>query len=208
MPEPIRPTWDQLLNGSLDAEYVELRGALTEITPEMLTLLTSDGKIRIVSKDHRPLPYLPPLPENKSSFVDSIVRIRGCLTAAWNMHTRQVQAGEIFLSPGTVEVEEFAPVDPFALPTRKTLDLLWFDPGASSLQRSKVEGQVVFARPGEYCVQDGAAGLRLRTKHAPPLQPGDLVEAVGFPQLGGPSPILQEARRAKPAATPAGSGLD
>ena len=29
LPEPVRPTWDQLLNGSLDAQYVELQGIIT-----------------------------------------------------------------------------------------------------------------------------------------------------------------------------------
>jgi signal transduction histidine kinase len=202
LPEPIRPNWDQLLNGSLDSEYVELRGALTQIEPDALTLLTSDGKIKIVTKDDRPAPYLPRLLEDKSSFLNSIVRIRGCLTAVWNMPARQVRAGEIFLSPGTVEVEEFAPRDPFALPARKISDLLRFDPSASSLQRTKVQGQVLFGRPGEYCVQDGTSGLRLLSTRALHLQPGDLVEVVGFPQLGGPSPILLEAQARKTGSRP------
>jgi len=194
LPEPIRPTWDQLLNGSLDAEYVELRGALTEISQTEMTLLTSEGRIRIQIRDDHPLPYLPPLRPHNRSYVDSIVRIRGCLTASWDKPARQVRAGEIYLSPGLVQIEEFAPLDPFELPTRRTADLLWFDPSASTLQRTKIKGQIVFARPGEYCLQDGSSGLRLRTKQPLLLQPGDMVEAVGFPQVGGPSPILQEAQ--------------
>jgi signal transduction histidine kinase len=194
LPEPIRPTWDQLLNGSLDAEYVELRGALTEISPTEMTLLTSEGEIKIRITDDHPLPYLPAAHPRNRSYVDSIVRIRGCLTARWDKPTRQVRAGEISLSPGLVQIEEFAPPDPFELPTRKTADLLWFDPSASTLQRTKIKGQIVFARPGEYCLQDGATGLRLRTKQPLLSDPGDVVEAVGFPQVGGPSPILEEAQ--------------
>src|SRR5262249_49209986 len=30
MPDPVRPTWDQLINGSLDAQYVEIQGVLTD----------------------------------------------------------------------------------------------------------------------------------------------------------------------------------
>jgi signal transduction histidine kinase len=194
LPEPIHPTWDQLMNGSLDAEYVEVRGALTDVSPMGMTLLNSEGKIKIRSSDDHPPPYLPPLPPGQPSYVDSVVRIRGCLTVEWDQTNHQVTPGEILVSPGTVEVEQFAPLDPFALPTRRTADLLRFDPGASTLQRTKVKGQIVFARPGEYCLQDGEAGLRLRTKQPLPLHPGDQVEAVGFPQMGGPSPVLQEAR--------------
>ena len=210
LPEPIRPNRDQLLNGSLDAEYVELRGALTEITPVALTLLTSEGKIKILTKDDRPLPHLPPLPANRSSFLDSIVRIRGCLTAVWwGMPTRQVQAGEIFLSPGTVEVEEFAPLDPFALPTRRTSDLLKFDPDASSLQRSKVEGQVLFARPGEY-LRAGPHGRsptadRAGTAFAAGRSGGSGgVSAIGRTFTDSPGSSGPQNRE----PTPAGSGLD
>jgi signal transduction histidine kinase len=194
LPEPIRPTRDQLLNGSLDAQRVELRGALTEVSPSEMTLLTSEGKIKIMSMDDHPLPQLPAPPSDDTSYVDSIVRIRGCLTARWDKTTHQVSAGQIFLSPGTVEIEELAPKHPFALATRRAEDLTRFDPGAGVLQRTKVKGQIVLTRPGEYCLQDGSSGLRLRTKEPLTLQPGDVVEAVGFPQAGGPSPILQESR--------------
>jgi signal transduction histidine kinase len=194
LPEPIHPSWDQLLNGSLDAQYIELRGALTDVSPSEMTLLTSEGKIRIESTDDHPLPFLPPLPQGRASYVDSVVRIRGCLTAIWEQTTHQVMSGRIFISPGTVEVEESAPPAPFGLTTKKIADLLLFDPKAGVLQRIKVAGQIVLARPGEYCLQDGHAGLRLQTKQPQLLQLGDLVEAVGFPQLAGPYSILQEAR--------------
>jgi signal transduction histidine kinase len=194
LPEPIHPTWDQLLNGSLDAQYVELRGALTEVSPTYMTLLTSEGKIRIRCSDDRPLPLLPAVPAGQVSYVDSVVRIRGCLTALWDQPAHQVVAGDIFLSPGAVEIDEFAPRDPFGMPTKRVTDLLLFDPNAGVLQRIKVRGQIVLVRMGEYFLQDGKAGMRLRTKEPLPLQRGDAVEAVGFPQLGGPSPVLQEAR--------------
>jgi signal transduction histidine kinase len=194
LPEPIRPTRDQLLNGSLDAEHVELRGALTEINETNMVLLMAEGKFKILRMDDHPLPYLPaPYPENKR-FVDSIVRIRGCLTARWDTPSRQVKAGEIYVNPGFVQIEELAPADPFRLPTRRAADLLWFDPSPNTLERTKIQGQVLFSRPGEYCLQDGSTGFRLRTKQPMALEPGDLVEAVGFRQLGGPSPILQEAQ--------------
>lgn len=192
-PEPIRPTWDQVLNGSLDAEYVELRGALTEISPSELTLLTSGGKIKILASNDHPLPYLAPLP-NEESYVDSIVRIRGCLTAHWDMQTHHAIKGDILLSPATVEIEEVAPKNPFGIPGKRVSDWLLFDPNPNVPQRAKFQGQIVLAAHGEYFLQDGTAGLRLRTREPVSLQPGDQVDAVGFLQFGGPIPVLQEAR--------------
>lgn len=192
LPEPIRPTWNQLLNGSLDAEYVELGGALIEISSSKMVLLTSDGKVQIQSSDDHPLPYLPG-GVSPESYLNSIVRIRGCLAAQWDGQTGLVEGGMVSISPGSVEVEEFAPRDPFNVATKRVSELLLFDPNAARLQRIRVRGQIVLARQGEYCLQDGKTGLRLRTKQRLPLHSGDLVEAVGFLHLGGPSPILLEA---------------
>lgn len=193
MPEPIRPTGDQLMNGSLDAEYVELRGVLTSITDQALTLLTAEGNLTIMGADDRPLPRLPSVPLNRS-LVDSIVRLRGCFTVFWEHDTRQVRSGVCLLSPAAVEVEELAPEDPFTRSTRSAADLLHFDPNASALQRTKVKGQIIFGQDREFFLEDADAGVRLQTKESLKLTAGTLVEAVGFPQLGGPSPVLQEAR--------------
>ena len=46
LPEPIRPTWDQLMNGSLDAQYVEIQGILTAVQTNQVSLLTRDGTIK------------------------------------------------------------------------------------------------------------------------------------------------------------------
>jgi signal transduction histidine kinase len=206
MPEPIHPTWDQLMNGSLDAQYVEVHGVVTSVSKDVMTLLTTGGKLRIVGSSARPLPcaqsgtQLPtgtgvdhsrvPGPE---ALLDCLVRIRGCLTAQWEPATRQLKAGEVFLSPSLVSIEQPAPADAFSLPVRKISDLLLFDANASALQRTKIAAQVIHAQPPEYILYDGQMGTRVRAREAVELAPGALVEAVGFPQLGGPSPVLQEA---------------
>ena len=193
LPEPIRPTWGQLLNGSLDAEYIELRGALTDVSPLEMTLLTSEGKIKLYRSDDHPLPYLPELADGQS-YVDSMVRIRGCYTAHWDGRTRQVTPGQVSICPGVVEIEQLAPRDPFSVPAKTVADLLRFDPNLNILRRSRVKGQVVLATGGDYYVQDATGGLRVRPRQPLPLPPGEWVDAVGFVQLGGPSPILEEAQ--------------
>jgi signal transduction histidine kinase len=92
-----------------------------------------------------------------------------------------------------VEVEELAPPDPFNIPAKRVEDLLLFDPNGKGLHRIKVKGQIELARRGQYCLQDGKAGIRVQTKRPLLLRPGDLIEAVGFLRFGGPSPILLEA---------------
>jgi signal transduction histidine kinase len=86
---------------------------------------------------------------------------------------------------------------------------LLFDPHAGALQRTKISGQIVHARPGEYFIQDERTGIRAVTDGAQSLGTGDLVEAVGFPQLGGASPVLLETqiRRTGRAPLPAPLGV-
>jgi signal transduction histidine kinase len=193
MPEPIRPTRDQLMNGSLDAEYVELHGVITAVSNTEMTLLTPDGKVTVRGDDERPLPQISAAVLAGGPLVGAVVRMRGCFTTEWNGQTRQVIGGSFFLYPAVVEVEELTPPDPFSLPASRAADLLWFDARASALQRIKLTGQVIHDRPGEYFLLDQETGVRVLTAQTQPMQPGDLIETVGFPHLGGSSPILQEA---------------
>jgi len=201
MPEPIHPTWDQLINGSLDARYIEISGFVISYSGLRMVVVTPDGKINLNLYEMRRyrgggnhlmdnnFTGLSP-DEVSASYVGSVVRIRGCVAAIKNTNTRQINIGELNLVGAVVSVEEPAPANPFALPMRKAADLLLFDPHASMLQRTKLAGQLVYAQLNEYLVQDGLTGFRVQTESALQLTPGALVEAVGFPQLGGPSVVL------------------
>ena len=194
MPEPIRPTRDQLMNGSLDAEYVEIRGAVTAVSDSQMNLLTPDGSVTLRGDDERPLPQVSAFGMAGVVPVGEVVRIRGCFTTDWNSQTRQVKRGTFFLSPSTVEVEELPPSDPFSLPATRAADLLRFNARAGALQRVKVAGTVIHVRQGEYFLLDGQTGMRVLPAQSQPLHSGDQIEAVGFPSLSGSGLILQEAQ--------------
>ena len=46
-PKPLKPTWDELFNGSMDTQYVEIEGVVSQIKQQGLILLTRTGKIRV-----------------------------------------------------------------------------------------------------------------------------------------------------------------
>jgi signal transduction histidine kinase len=195
LPDPIRPTWDQLMNGSLDAEYVEIRGVVLARSDSEMTLLTPDGSVTVEASNERPLPWLPA--SSSGSLINSVVRIRGCLTAHWNADTHLVIPGRFYLYPAVTEIEDLAPRDAFSQPVTPMSDLLKFNARASALQQTKLSGQIVYARPGEDFLLDEHTGIRVladQSSRPPGLQAGDLVEAVGFPRLGGASPVLQNAQ--------------
>jgi len=187
-PEPVKPTWDQLINGSLDAQQVELQGIVTAAQTNGLTLLMRGGVVRIELRlAGQNTLALPPV-EN------ALVRIRGCLFASWDYVTHQVQMGNVRIYAADILVEQPAPQDLFSSPRKTASELLLFDPQAGVFQRVKVSGQIVHVREAEYFLMDGARGLRFTTKQPVALETGDTVEVVGFPDLlGSAAPVLREA---------------
>ncbi|HVM48355.1 MAG TPA: PA14 domain-containing protein [Candidatus Acidoferrum sp.] len=185
LPEPMRPTWDQLINGSLDTQYVELQGVVTGIGADGLALLTPAGKLTVQLTEAQPGAL--------NRYQNARVRLRGCVIPGRDETTQEVELGRLRLSNFSINVDEPAPADPFAAPPKRAVDLLLFDPRAGAIQRVRIAGQVLHARGGQTYLCEGTNGLRAIADANAGLQPGDLVEVVGFPELGGPSPVLREA---------------
>jgi len=196
-PEPQFPSWDQLVNGSLDAQLVEVQGIVTVVRTNELTLLLRGGIVRIeLRRNGEPLPPL-------SELEDALVRIRGCLLASWDYVTHQVRMGDIRIYAADVTVEKPPPQDLFSGPKKTIRELLLFDPQAGLFQRVRVSGQVICQHDGEYFAMEGDRGLRFFPKSTTDVKPGDLVDIVGFPDLlGNPSPKLLEAAVRKSGAGP------
>jgi hypothetical protein len=163
LPEPVRPTWDQLINGSLDAQYVELQGIVTAVNSNSVALLTRMGKINVM------LMGFPP--EKLPAFENALVSIRGCLFAEWDRDTHRVkvQSG-IQIGNPSVSVDEPAPVNSFAAERKSAAELLYFDPRASAFQRVSVVGQVLYDRDNIFFMTDGTNGVRFLPKE--PFAPG------------------------------------
>lgn len=185
LPEPVRPTWDQLMNGSLDALYVELNGIITAVTSNKVTLLTHDGKLQA---------HLTDFPvEEVSRHAGALVRLRGCLWAVKDETTHMFRVGEVQLHSAMLQVDEPPPQDPFLAPVKRAAELRLFDAQAAGLKQVRVIGQVIHSRGGRHYLIDGTNSLCFVPRNLMGFEPGDLVEVVGFPELGGPFPVLRES---------------
>jgi signal transduction histidine kinase len=198
LPPAIQATREQLINGSLDVKLIELAGIVLGSSAEEVTLLMPGGPVRIVAHPSYPLPRPSFARGPDWSEPGTLVRVRGVYFTFRDPATQHLIPGRFLLGNGTVSVEAPPPADPFAGPARSVAELLRFN----RLSHCKVAGQVVHGRPGEYFIFDGTAGFRALTNIAYDLAEGDLVEVVGYPQLGGPSPILLEAMILKTGAGP------
>src|SRR5262249_32086342 len=74
LPQPVHPAWDQLMNGSMDAQYVEVAGVVTTVESDWLTLLTSEGVVQVGLRVNGEKES-----DELKQYENAQVRLRGCL---------------------------------------------------------------------------------------------------------------------------------
>jgi signal transduction histidine kinase len=186
LPDPQRPSYDQLIRGSMTSQYVEIQGYVTEARDHHLTLLMPGGKID-VEFGSNPVEAL-------DSFVNAVVRIRGCMFAKWDAATLLVTPTHpLWFGNATICEDIPPPKDIFDARKMRSRELLQFDALGNFFQRVKVSGQVLAGDEKKYYCTDGDFGFRFELAKSEKLNPGDDVEVVGLVDLGGASPTLREA---------------
>ncbi|HEY1719428.1 MAG TPA: ATP-binding protein [Verrucomicrobiae bacterium] len=184
MPEPVRPTWNELINGSMDVQWAEFQGLVTDVQSNNVTLMLPEGHLTAQMEGYQESDLKP--------FLKADVRIRGTLYAVWDASTREVRVGNVLMRNAIINVEQPAPDDPFDALMKKPRELLLFDAQATAFRRVKVRGQIVYADATQVYLEDNGAGLRLLPSEKTDLRSGDLVEAVGYPDIGRTTLLLNE----------------
>jgi signal transduction histidine kinase len=161
-----------------------LHGPVTEVQSNIVTLLLPEGRLEVQMDGH----FEPEL----KSFLRTVARIRGVLYAVWNAQTREVRAGSVLLRNATIVVETAAPADPFDVVQKTPRELLLFDAQATAFRRVKVRGQIIYADANQIFLEEDGAGLRLLPAGNAPMHSGDLVEAVGYPDVRRTAVLLRE----------------
>ena len=194
LPEPVRPTWTELLNGSKDVQWAELQGLVTDVQSNRVTLLLPEGRLEVQMDGYDQAELSP--------FQKTIASIRGVLYAVWNAETREVHVGGVRMRNATISVDTSAPADPFDAVVKTPRELLLFDAQATAFRRVKVRGQIIYADATQVFLQEDGAGLRLLPAGKTEVHPGDLVEAAGYPDIGRPALLLREVLLHKTGIAP------
>jgi len=185
LPSPIYPTWDQLIGGSMDSQYVEIRGLVTTIHGNQMGLLLPGGETTL---EFRPAKVLP------SSYLNSVVRIRGVTFAKWDPSNYQViPANPVWFDDAAICVEVPPVSDSFEAEKMQTSQLMQYDVQRDTFQRVKVSAQYLGAHGGTFFLTDNGFGLRAALTQPAHFEPGDIIEVAGLVELGGPSPKLRQA---------------
>jgi signal transduction histidine kinase len=184
LPEPARPTWNALVNGSMDVQWVEFQGLVTDIHSNTLSMLLPGGQIDVQIT----VPEISRL----DSFKKSVVTVRGVLFAKWNS-LREVLVGFVSLHNASITTDVPAPVNPFDAALKTPRELFLFDAQDSAFRRVKVRGQIVYADANRLFLMEDGAGLQIFPADRTDVSPGDIIEVAGYPYIGGTAPLLREA---------------
>ncbi len=187
---PAQPvSYERLASGAEDSQWVDVDGVVREATADgmhlSLRVALAGGQITVRIPDHGAVP---------ANLVDSKVRLQGACGAIFN--SRGQLSGVILNVPGREEmsIEEPGLLDPFYLPVRPISSLLSFTPNGVSGHRVRVQGVVTAQSRGRSLfIQDQTEGLFLQASQDTLVQPGDVVDVVGFPSAGDYTPILEDA---------------
>ncbi len=191
LPVPLKVTYDDLLRGQKDSQWVEVSGLVHAVVADRtgsqtLELNTGGGRLAVLVPDT--------LKTNLDYLVDSQVRIQG-VCGSWFNRQRQL-FGIRLLSPGIgqIVVDNPPAVDVLTQPCQPIGDLMLYAPNVSYGRRVKVAGTVLLQQPGRAIfVQDDQHGLFAQTLQPGILQPGDRVQLIGYPVNGEYTPTLQDA---------------
>ncbi|HYD83130.1 MAG TPA: histidine kinase dimerization/phospho-acceptor domain-containing protein, partial [Opitutus sp.] len=199
LPEARVITLEQALTGVEEAQWVTMSGYVRAAERDgrwmRLDLTTFGGEFHAM------------LPPNAqwASLPGAVVRLRGVCGAIAN-EKRQLTGIQLWVASSRfVEIEEAVPEDPFAVERRSIASLRQFGTLQVLNRRVRVAGVVVHHEPGRLVnIQGGNEGLLVLSRDTQPLQPGDRIEAVGFPGRENSRAVLREAvyRRIESGAEP------
>lgn len=200
LPEPKRVTFEELLTGRFEAQWIEIKGIVRACEPAgngargwRVALATGGGRLTMRSDEL----------ELSQSLVDAEVRVRGvCRYLANQNRSKSNPMATLPHDPPMVTVPRGVPIqiltgvpaDPFGAPLRPLDSLVNSAQEGSYGHRIHVHGVVTRHQPGEFIfIRDEGLGLRVQTAQVGELNLGDEVEILGFTKQGNYSLMLEDA---------------
>ena len=207
LPEPRRPRFEDLISGREDSQWVEVSGIVHSAQVQesskrlLLSLAIGSGHIKAVIRSY---------PENAlDNLVDSKIIIHGTCGGVFN--PRHQMIGTVIYAQDIhfLHVVESSPLLSESPPVESIGDLARLSARTTSGHRVKVRGIVTLqiASRALY-IKDATDSLKVETSQPTIVQPGDAVEAWGFPESDASSLKLENAEFRKLASGPAPPPMD
>lgn len=211
LPEPQKLSLSQLMNGRIDAQWVEVQGVVHSTDGSHLSIVCDGGELMASLGEA--------VNGEVNGLVDSEIRARGVGIVAMDDQGR-IQ-GMHLLIPSMEQVDVLEPpADPAKLPIRTIGSLLGLSEPQASFHRVKVEGVVTLQQNYKIFIQDDTGSAMAIARQnvvldarfgrsrwlywrnpqvddafnpGMNLPPGERVQIIGFPEAHRYSPVLTEA---------------
>lgn len=178
LPEPLRPARSQLLDPRLHNQWVELDALVSEARGNALRmsleLVTAGRRFRAAVNGQQGAGITP------ATLAGSDIRIRGVFRALIDESRQMVGFRLSVPSPACITVYDERLEAAFARPALGVEDLAKFD--SNFADRARVTGTVLAATTHEFVLRTTGGALWVRTAQSDNLQPGQVVDVVGFPE--------------------------
>jgi len=184
-------SYDQLVSGQEDSQFVEIRGIVRAVRQDE----AGNHLVEIVTSGERLTALIRNLPAAESERLpDSIVLVHGVCAPRFNRQNQLFDNWLLVPRPQDFIIEQPAPENPFADPAHSIGSLLKFNPTATFGHRILVQG-TVSSRPddGNLFLTDPSGDLQVLTAQPGALQPGDQLQVLGFLAFGSYTPMIQDA---------------
>jgi len=208
-------TYQQLVSGALDAQYVQIAGVVRQCRPTLPSADNNNWRM-VLDVDGGTVLVRIPGAQDPQIDEDAEVSIEAVCLYQFNQK-RQALSPILAIPTGeSVTVIKDSPTNPFAAPLRSSASLLQYSPDGAGGHRVHVRGTVISSSPSltfqirnqstglasssDYqeeadtvWIRDEATGLRIQIRQTTELQPGDEIEALGFPGRIYSNPVLEDA---------------
>lgn len=189
-------TYQQLITGALDGQWVEIKGVIRQFnernpkTAVQRIIVAVDGGCVSVRFYPNPGQTIQP---------DAEVRVRAVCLYQFNQR-RQVLTPVLQIPRGdSLVITKPAPENPYAAPERSASSLSMFSPNNlfGYAHRVHLRGVVTCCQPGQtgelVWIRDSSMGFCIQTDQLQPLSPGDEIDVLGFPTPGSFPPVLGDS---------------
>lgn len=186
--QPLRPSPDDLVSGRFHYQLVEIAGVCRSVRlsdeNSAVMNLNVGGRVVEVRLDEAP-------PGDFTGWIDARIRVRGLAAGSINDRRQLVLPYIRLQNSSDVELVEPAPSDESAIPLVALADL---QKTIKSEHRVKLAGMAL-AGPlaGGLFVREQDRSVFIQGQGMDGIKAGDLVEAVGFPEMGTFSAQLGDA---------------
>jgi diguanylate cyclase (GGDEF)-like protein len=187
---PARPvSLDHLSTGVEDGQFISFEGTVrsAKIRESLLELVVASGRWQVevmTTPDGRDIGRL----------VDSRVQVRGAGAPIFNQRSQLIGVSVYAPNLDNIRILQSAPANPFSLPLTQVKSVFAYVPGASPDHMVRIRGVVAARWAQTVYINDGIQGASILGRDIiGTLNPGDVVDAVGYPALGDPEHTIEDA---------------